>query len=150
MKTSLRRDAILEIIENNGVGTQEELSALLRARGFEVTQATVSRDINQLHLVKKSVGGSYRYAVSTGYDAGDGAKYQNILKETVTSIKLAGSLVVIKTYTGMANAAAAAIDSVAGKLTVGTIAGDDTIFVATQSESDAKIFISAIKDFAEI
>lgn len=150
MKTSERRDAILEIIVQNEVSTQEELSELLKSRGFDVTQATVSRDINQLRLVKRSVGGAYRYVASSVNEAVDGSKYKNIIKETVVDINQAGNLVVIKTYTGMANAAAAAIDVVAEKLAVGTIAGDDTIFVATQSENGAKTFICAIKDFAGI
>lgn len=148
MKTG-RHDAILEIIASENIDTQEQLTEKLRERGFSVTQATVSRDIKQLRLVKRAIsGGSYKYAVSKNDDAQSNAKYRNIMRETVISVKPAGNLVVIKTYTGMANAAAAAIDAVAGSLVAGTIAGDDTIFVATENEETARIFIAMVKDYS--
>lgn len=150
MKTG-RHDAILEIIATENIDTQEQLTEKLRERGFSVTQATVSRDIKQLRLVKRSTsGGSYKYAVQKSDDPQNNAKYKNIMRETVISIKPAGTLVVIKTYTGMANAAAAAIDAVAGSLVVGTIAGDDTIFVATESEETARIFIATVRNFSGV
>ncbi|MBQ0125245.1 MAG: arginine repressor [Clostridiales bacterium] len=150
MKSS-RHDAILEIISSEAVDTQEMLTEKLRARGFSVTQATVSRDIKQLRLIKRATeSGSYRYCIQSAADAQTNAKYKNILRETVVSISPAGSIVVIKTYTGMANAAAAAIDAVASELAIGTIAGDDTIFVATESEDAVKSFITAIKGFSSI
>lgn len=150
MKTG-RHDAILEIIATENIDTQEQLTEKLRERGFSVTQATVSRDIKQLRLVKRSVsGGSYKYAVQKSDDPQNNAKYRNIMRETLVSIKQAGTLVVVRTYTGMANAAAAAIDAVAGSLVVGTIAGDDTIFVATESEETARIFIATVKNFTGV
>ena len=146
-----RHDAILEIIATENIDTQEQLTEKLRERGFSVTQATVSRDIKQLRLVKRSVsGGSYKYAVQKSDDPQNNAKYRNIMRETLVSIKQAGTLVVVRTYTGMANAAAAAIDAVAGSLVVGTIAGDDTIFVATESEETARIFIATVKNFTGV
>ena len=149
MKSS-RHDAIIEIISQCQVDTQEMLSEKLRERGFNVTQATVSRDIKQLHLVKKSTeSGAYKYALSND-DTQSNAKYKNIMRETVVSLRQAGTLIVIKTYTGMANAAAAAIDSVAGGLVLGTIAGDNTIFAATESEDNARVFIAMVKDFAKL
>lgn len=150
MKTG-RHDAILEIIASENIDTQEQLTEKLRERGFSVTQATVSRDIKQLRLVKRSVsGGSYKYSVQKTDETQNGAKYRSIMRETVMTIKQAGTLVVVRTYTGMANAAAAAIDAVAGSLVVGTIAGDDTIFVATENEETARIFISTIKNFTGV
>lgn len=150
MKTG-RHNTILEIIANENIDTQEMLTERLRERGFSVTQATVSRDIKQLHLIKRAVSdGSYKYVLQKSDDSQFNAKFKNIMRETVISIKPAGTLVVIRTYTGMANAAAAAIDAVAGSLVVGTIAGDDTIFVATESEEAARIFISTVKNFSGV
>ena len=150
MKTG-RHDAILEIIASENIDTQELLTKRLCERGFNVTQATVSRDIKQLRLVKRAVsGGSYKYVIQKSEDTQSSAKFKNIMRETVVSITPAGTLVVIRTYTGMANAAAAAIDAIAGSLVVGTIAGDDTIFVATESEEAARIFIATVKSFSDI
>lgn len=147
---SNRHDAIIDIISQEAIDTQEMLSEKLRERGFNVTQATVSRDIKQLHLVKKSTeNGSYKYALGND-DSQSSAKYKNIMRETVISVRQAGNLIVIKTYTGMANAAAAAIDSIAGGLVLGTIAGDDTIFAATENEDNARIFVAMVKDFSKI
>ena len=149
---SQRHTAIFEIISSERINTQEALTQKLRERGFSVTQATVSRDINQLHLIKKATpDGSYAYAVQSDMaNQKNSAKYKSIMRETIMDIRPAGNIVVIKTYTGMANAAAAAIDATAGSLAVGTIAGDDTIFIATSSEDDAKIFIATVKNFANI
>ena len=148
MKSS-RHDAILEIIAEKEIETQDVLTEQLRQRGYNVTQATVSRDIKQLRLVKKATErGSYKYAVQSSLDTKTNAKYSSIMRETITSIKTAGNIVVIKTYNGMANAAAAAIDAVAGSIVVGTIAGDDTIFAATENEDAAKSFAAVVKNVA--
>jgi len=148
MKSS-RHDAILEIIAENEIETQEVLTERLRQRGFNITQATVSRDIKQLRLVKKATEhGSYKYAIQSSLDTRTNAKYSSIIRETIIGIKIAGNIVVIKTYNGMANAAAAAIDAVAGSIVVGTIAGDDTIFAATENEDAAKSFAAVVKNVA--
>lgn len=148
MKSS-RHDAILEIIAEKEIETQDALTEQLRQRGYNVTQATVSRDIKQLRLVKKATDrGSYKYAIQSSLDTKTNAKYSSIMRETITSIKTAGNIVVIKTYNGMANAAAAAIDAVAGSIVVGTIAGDDTIFAATENEDAAKSFAAVVKNVA--
>lgn len=150
MKSS-RHDAILKIISEQEIETQDMLTDELCRLGFNVTQATVSRDIKQLRLVKRSTtSGKYKYAVQSVGDTQSNAKYKNILRETVISIRQAGTLVVVKTYTGMANAAAAAIDAIAGEMLVGSIAGDDTIFIATEDEDSAKSFIAAVKNVAGI
>ena len=148
MKSS-RHDAILEIIAEKEIETQDALTEQLRQRGYNVTQATVSRDIKQLRLVKKATDrGSYKYAIQSSLDTKTNAKYSSIMRETITSIKTAGNIVVIKTYNGMANAAAAAIDAVAGSIVVGTIAGDDTIFAATENEDAAKSCAAVVKNVA--
>ena len=118
---SQRHTAIFEIISSERINTQEALTQKLRERGFSVTQATVSRDINQLHLIKKATpDGSYAYAVQSDMaNQKNSAKYKSIMRDTIMDIRPAGNIVVIKTYTGMANAAAAAIDATAGSLAVG-------------------------------
>jgi transcriptional regulator of arginine metabolism len=130
-----RQKQILAIITEHDVETQEELIARLKASGFKATQATVSRDIKELKLIKIATdNGQYKY-VSTMIEEGKpNAKYHTILRETVTAVKRAGSLVVVRTYDGMAMAAAAAIDSLQMNCVYGTIAGDDTIFVAVSDE----------------
>ena len=100
------------------------------------------------NLKKATERGSYKYAIQSSLDTKTNAKYSSIMRETITSIKTAGNIVVIKTYNGMANAAAAAIDAVAGSIVVGTIAGDDTIFAATENEDAAKSFAAVVKNVA--
>ena len=130
-----RQKQILAIIEEHDVETQEELITRLKAGGFKATQATVSRDIKELKLVKISTdNGHYKYAQSSGDDPKSNAKYDNVLRETVVSVRNAGTLVVVKTFTGMAMAAATALDAMQMNCVLGTIAGDDTIFVAVTDE----------------
>ena len=116
----------------------------LRESGFDVTQATVSRDIKELRLFKKvDRGGNTRYDVegnATDSDTGS-ERYQNILKHNIRNIDHAGNLVVIKCYTGMAQAVCAAIDAMRFDPVVGTIAGDDTIFMAIRTEEGVKKII---------
>ena len=126
-----RQKQILAIIETHDVETQEELITRLKAGGFKATQATVSRDVKELKLIKIATdNGHYKYAQATGEDVKTNAKYDNVLRETVVSVRNAGTLVVVKTYIGMAMAAATAIDAMQLNCILGTIAGDDTIFVA--------------------
>ena len=136
-----RHDKILELISEHDIETQDELIRRLREFGFEATQATISRDIKKLKLIKVAgTGGQYKYAVSPESDGKSSAKYQNIIKETIVHMDFAENLVVLKTYPGMAQAAAAAID--AQKITgvVGSVAGDDTILVVMRSREFAEEF----------
>lgn len=136
-----RHTKILEIIASRDVETQEQLIDLLKEDGFSVTQATVSRDIKDLKLVKVAgKNGAYKYAVSGEDGARPAAKFHNIMKETVTSIDHSGNIVVIKTYAGMAAAAAASIDSLKLNEILGSLAGDDTILLVMRSESAANEF----------
>jgi transcriptional regulator of arginine metabolism len=128
-----RQRTILDIIKNKEVETQEELAALLAEAGFSVTQATVSRDIKALQLVKsQSETGKYRYIVSRPQKANNTEKLLRVIKETVNEVRIAGNIVVIHTFSGSANTIAEIIDTMKIDGVVGTIAGDNTVFVATE------------------
>ncbi|HIU34786.1 MAG TPA: arginine repressor [Candidatus Pullichristensenella excrementigallinarum] len=132
---SVRHDMILEIIEQKDIETQEELAAELKARGVKVTQATVSRDIKELRLVKAlSENGGYKYATAERAEKGMSERYIRILAESVQSIDSAANLIVIKTINAGGNAAGEAVDSLKWPEIVGTIAGDNTILVIARSE----------------
>lgn len=136
---SKRQNKILDLIENNEVETQEELVTLLNKADYKVTQATISRDIKELHLIKvQSSSGAYKYAVNKKSKANDMDIMMRIFKDTVMSVDSAGNLVVIKTLSGSANAAAEVVDSLHYSGVMGTLAGDNTIFVATVSEQAAE------------
>ena len=141
MKTR-RHAKILEIINNTAVETQEDLQELLRQAGFAVTQATVSRDIKELRLVKvMTTDGSYRYAVSTAdVEASRLTRVRKIFRESVTSIAVAQNMVVIKTLPGLASAAAYAIDAMRNPDVVGSLAGDDTVFCVMTNNPAADAF----------
>lgn len=144
MKQS-RQGKILEIIAENTIETQEQLIEKLNEAGYNVTQATVSRDIRELRLMKISCGfGIYKYVVSSQEPHSHSAKYLNILRETVTNIEHAGNLVVVKTYAGMAQAAAAALDSMNWTEIIGSIAGDDTIMIVLRSGDTSRAFSSEL------
>jgi len=136
---SIRHAAILEIIEKQDVETQEELADMLKDRGIAVTQATVSRDIKELHLLKVlSENGGYKYATLDKAEKGMTERLIRIFSESVLSMNHASNLIVIKTLTGSANAAAEAIDSLRWSTVVGTLAGDNTIFVAVRSVEEVE------------
>ena len=136
-----RQNAILDIISKNTIETQEQLIEKLTEAGYNVTQATVSRDIRELRLTKVSCGfGVYKYVVSNQESHVHSVKYLNILKETVTNVEHAGNLVVVKTYAGMAQAAAAALDSMGWTEIIGSIAGDDTIMLVLRSADASRTF----------
>lgn len=120
----------LELIQQYEITTQDELLAKLRENGFEVTQATVSRDIKELRLVKAmSPSGQYRYMAGAAQGDEYLAKFYTIFSGSVISVDYAGNTCVVKCYAGMAQAACAAIDAMHFEGIVGTLAGDDTIFV---------------------
>ena len=125
---------ILDIIKLNNVETQEMLQELLQDYGFKVTQATVSRDIKELKLIKKlDENGVYKYVSPL-----DSKIKQNIFMDTVMGVDYAMNTIVVKCHTGMAQAACAALDSMNYDNIVGTLAGDDTIFVLMKTEADAE------------
>ena len=129
-----RHDVILEIISEQPVSTQEMLISLLAERGIKTTQATLSRDIQQLSLVKqRDENGVYRYTLPAAAVA-----EKSIFSESVISVDYAMNTIVLKCRAGMAQGTCAAIDLVNHEGIVGTIAGDDTIFILVRSEADAK------------
>ncbi len=142
-----RKKAILDIVAHYEVDTQETLQALLLERGFAVTQATVSRDINQLGLIKTmGEGGSYKYSLPrTERDVAAKANLVRYFSDSVYSIDRAMNTVVIKCHSGTANAVCARLDSADYKDIVGTLAGDDTIFVLMRSEDDAARMLNELE-----
>ncbi len=141
-----RHNKILELIAAERIETQEELAEQLRRAGFAVTQATVSRDIKDLQLVKVSRGGGRSfYSRSEKAGASPRERYEKILRETVQSVQAAENLVVIKTLSGCGNAAAEAIDSFEWQGVVGSIAGDNTIFLAIDSKENAPGLASELR-----
>lgn len=133
-----RQAKILELINNHEIETQEELQEMLLSFGFEVTQATISRDIKELRLVKE-LSSKGRYVYSTGKKRNDHITQRagGIFSESIITIDYAMNIVVIKCFAGMANAACAAIDSMGHTEILGTIAGDDTIFMLCRTEESA-------------
>lgn len=138
MKTARQRK-ILEIIEKNDIGTQEELVALLEKEGLEITQATISRDIRELGITKVSIDGkTQRYVTVKSAESGMNNRLLGVLRTGFVSMDMAGSILVIKTSAGMAMAVAASIDALRLNQIVGSIAGDDTIFCALRSAEDGE------------
>ena len=134
-----RHTMILELIEKMPIDRQEELMNQLRAHGFDVTQATVSRDIRELRLVKASTGdGNYRYvASSAGQRVHTPNRFETIFRESVLRVDYAGHIVLVKCFTGMANAACEVFDAMVWQDVVGTLSGDDTFFILMRSEPAA-------------
>lgn len=148
---------ILELIEKNDIETQDELTNLLNESGFKATQATVSRDIKELRLVKvvaspdlsgkSGTDAKYKYAVNGSGESQNlklGARFRAILSKTTVKSDYAGNIVVIHTYAGMAQACGAAIDAMHSESIVGTVAGDDTIMIVMRTEHDAEEFSKKI------
>ena len=143
-----RQSMILDIIAKEHIETQEQLLEQLRQRGVASTQATISRDIKQMHLIKEPVGqGRYRYAVSahrTKLNFAD--RLRTIFREGVLSVDYAQNLVVIKTMPGLANGAAAALDGMEVPYLVGSLAGDDTVLLVLRDNAAAAEFADEIKE----
>lgn len=143
-----RHEVIVDLINKYDIETQDELAAYLRGEGFDVTQATVSRDIRELRLSKISVGsGRQKYIILPEGDTGLSDKYIRVLRDGYVSMAMAQNILVIKTVQGMAMAVAAAIDAMYFPEIVGCIAGDDTIFAAVKSVGDTK---AVMQKFEEI
>lgn len=133
----LRHAKILEIIQRRDIETQEELTRVLKEMGMNVTQATVSRDIKELRLIKQMArSGRYKYAPMASPDTVLTDRLVRLFKESIVSLDHSGNILVIRTIPGAANAAASAIDAAGFEEVVGTIAGDDTIFVVIRDAAD--------------
>ncbi len=132
-----RQSKILNLIDEYPIETQEELQQRLFDAGFDVTQATVSRDIKELRIVKLlDSNGVYRYAVN-GANSGRSIKYIDMFAHSAVSVAYSMNDVVIKCHPGMAQGACASLDMMKCENVLGTLAGDDTIFVITKTEKDA-------------
>ena len=143
-----RQEMILEIISQENIETQEQLLTRLQARGVRCTQATISRDIKQLHLIKEPVGqGVYKYAVSGNRTKLNvAAKLRTIFRECIVSIDYAQNIVVVKTMPGLANGACSALDNMEMNDIVGTLAGDDTAFLVMRTTEAAALLCQDMKD----
>ena len=144
---NVRQTAILSIIEQSDIETQEELASRLRQLGIDVTQATVSRDIKELRLLKVlSASGGYKYATADKAEHGLSDRFVRIFKDSVLSINYANNIIVIKTLAGSANVAAEAIDSMRLPQILGTMAGDNTILVIVKTEEEAVGTVESFRD----
>ncbi len=144
---NVRQTAILSIIEQYDIETQEELASRLRQMGIDVTQATVSRDIKELRLLKVlSASGGYKYATADKAEHGLSERFVRMFKDSVLSITHANNIVVLKTLAGSANVAAEAIDSMRMPQILGTMAGDNTILVIVNNEEEAVQTVDSFRD----
>ena len=139
MYTKKQRHAkILELIKNETIERQEDIAKKLNELGYMVTQATVSRDIRDLNLIKQSVGGVIKYVLPEEVTTDNTVKLIDIFGNSVVSIERAENLLVVKTLSGTAHAAASAIDAMSNSMILGTIAGDDTILVIVKDSENAE------------
>lgn len=145
-----RHEKIIELINQYDIETQDELAEHLRNAGFQVTQATVSRDIRKLKLSKVPArDGKQKYALLNGVQHQMSEKYVGILREAFVSMDSAQNILVIKTGVGMAMAVAAAIDAMKFEEIVGSIAGDDTIMMAIRTVEDTQVVMRKIRETME-
>ncbi len=143
-----RHSKIYEIIETKDIETQDELASELRHSGYQVTQATVSRDIKEMRLIKVlTKEGKYKYASIKEKEGAVNERFLKIFRNSVTSLDAAGNIIVIKTLVGSASAAAVSIDALNLKNIVGSIAGDDTIFLVVK---EIEYVPELIKQFKEL
>ncbi len=141
-----RQKKIIELINKYDIDTQQELAQRLIDEGFEVTQATVSRDIRELNLTKIAVDGNkQKYDIPASTMTSINAKYMGVLKDGIVSIECAGNIIVIKTISGMAMAVGAALDAVNHEEIIGTIAGDDTLMCVVKNANNCQ----SVKDYLE-
>ena len=143
-----RQQKILEIIEKNIVLTQDDIQNLLQEAGFKVTQSTVSRDIKELRLIKgHDADGNYRYVSSQlkSSEKQSFSHYREIFSRYAKSVEYAVNDIVIKCMSGMASSVCVAIDAMFNEMMLGTIAGDDTIFIITHSEAQAQQLTNELK-----
>ena len=149
MKSS-RQDEILRIIRERDVETQEELAAELRETGYKVTQATVSRDIRELKLIKVAAnGGGFKYAKPERHETAVSDRLTRILNDSLVNVDYSGNMIVVKTLSGSANVAAEALDNLGWEEILGTIAGDNTIFILARNETDTAEITNRIRKLTD-
>ena len=145
---SKRQAKIMEIISTTNVETQEQLLDALRSAGFNSTQATISRDIKELRIIKELTSfGTYHYTAAAREVPGTfTGRLNTIFRECVTSFDYAQNIIVIHTLPGLANAAASALDTMSRSVVLGSIAGDDTVFIVMRDANAAAAFCGEIKN----
>ena len=148
MARNARQNKLLELISENEIETQEELVGELQKAGFDVTQATVSRDIKELGLVKISTDGKKQRYTRERNDSNIASKFTDMFRHSVVSIDYAGKIVVIKTIVGSGSVAGAMIDRLKNKHVLGCVAGDDTVFAVLRTESAAEEMAEQLREIA--
>ena len=145
---SQRQAKIMEIISNRNVETQEQLLQELQKSGFRCTQATISRDIKELRIVKELTSfGTYRYCAASSEVGGSlSSKLNTIFRECITGFDYAQNIIVVRTMPGLASAAASAIDAMNMSVVVGTLAGDDTVMIVMRDNNAAAAFCGEIQN----
>ena len=150
MKTK-RQNEIIRLIQNGDIETQEELASELRALGYKVTQATVSRDIRELRLIKVAAkGGGSKYAKPERHETAVSERLTRILSDSLVSVDFSGNLIVVKTLSGSAHAAAGALENLGWPEILGTIAGDNTIFVVARNDADPAEITGRIRKLTDL
>jgi transcriptional regulator of arginine metabolism len=147
---SRRQRAVAQLISTNAIASQDALADKLAAKGFAVTQATISRDLEQIGAVKVRRGGRLSYALPEHMRDSAGPRLETVLHQWVRSIDLAMNIVVLKTPPGSAHLIGVALDQSDIPATVGTICGDDTIFVACRSVAEAEGLAATFRDIASL
>ena len=144
---SQRQAKILEIISRKDIDTQESLLEELKNEGYSTTQATISRDVKELRIIKEQTGmGTYRYTAEAGkLSGGFTDRLNTIFRECITHVDYAQNILVIRTMPGLANAAASALDTMQATSVVGTLAGDDTVFVVMRDCNAAAVLCGEIE-----
>ena len=142
-----RQAKILELISTTNIDTQEQLRAMLESEGFHTTQATISRDIKELRIVKELTSlGNYRYTTGNNELGGTfSTRLNTIFKECVISFDYAQNIIVVRTLPGLASAAASAIDGMNIHAVVGSLAGDDTVMIVMRDTNSAAVFCGEMK-----
>ena len=142
-----RQNKILDIVNSHEVETQDMLVALLKKAGYQATQATVSRDIKELQLIKTlTPSGRYKYAVSSTAEQPPSERFVTIFKETIKAVDASGNLIVIKTLSGCANAAGEAIDTMNMNHVVGSVAGDNTLLLVVDDPANVPDLVKRFRD----
>lgn len=142
-----RQNKILDIINTQEVETQEKLVSLLKKAGYKVTQATISRDIKELQLIKTlSPSGKYKYTVGTSVEQPISDRFIKIFKETIQTVESSGNIIVVKTLSGCGSAAGEAIDNLNIKGVIGSIAGDNTLFLVVNDPQNVPGIVSKFNE----
>ncbi|GAB1475422.1 arginine repressor [Bacillota bacterium] len=142
-----RQNKILDIISTNDVETQDKLVELLRNSGYQATQATVSRDIKELQLIKTlTTNGNYKYSANSTSEQLPSERFVTIFKETIKAVESSGNIIVVKTLSGCANAAGEAIDTMNMNHVVGSVAGDNTLLMIIDDPANVPELIKRFRD----